>query len=399
MWYCTAGINHSPILMTRPDPRILISLFCLCLLQAPVSRAAALTRVSDLYSFEVVVANTSVAERTSGLEKGLEQVMVRVTGDKRIGTHPAAGGLFSQAENYLQKYGYDEREVLEPAEGEVEEGSDQPSPSGVFDAQQQVKKELLLRGRFEPAVLEKALRQAGLPVWDAKRPQILMLGTVEAEGESLPTTDETLQPILQDAAALRGLPLQLPGIEGMDARSIWKGDRFALDDAARAAGVDFVHWSRVSRQSAGADDAGWVVEAALYQQGELVREWYFNASSEEVALRRQVDELTDWVAGRYAVASQQGGRSVVGLYVSGVEDLSAYARVQALLAELGAVEKLELVAVSSRGLIYRITTRSDARQFENNLALNRRLVPEDASAQHSQAPIWLGEIELYYRLQ
>lgn len=374
------------------------------------AHAATVTQMTDLYSFEVIVADTSRAQRKTGLINGLEQVMVRITGDKRIGTHPAAAGLFGQAENFIQRYGYSKREVVEePANPEESVSPEEAEDSAVnthvepdvFAERKETRTEIVLSGRFEASTLDRALREGGLPVWDARRPLVLLLGSLEDGSDSHSFIHESLQPVLEDAAKLRGLPIRLPVEGGLDARSVWKGDRFAFEDAAQAAGVDYVQWSGISRQGKAEEESSlqWVVEAALYQKSELVREWYFNASSEEVALRRLVDELSDWMASRYAVVSRKGGSSVIGLHISGVDNTDDYARVQEILAEQGSIQKIELVALGSKTVIYRVTTRSDVRQFENSLGLTRQLVPGTPSEQHIQAPIWLGEIELHYRLK
>lgn len=376
----------------------------LILLAGPVlvlpALAAPVTRVTDLYQFEVVVANTSKAERKSGLVNALEQVMVRATGDKRIGTHPAAAGLFEQVEGFVQQYGYSTRPVVIENDADEETDNATPEDEAMFGPAKVVPMETVLSGRFEPAVLERALREAELPVWGVSRPQVLILSSIEDGAGHRSAFDETVQPVLESAASIRGLPLKISGEGGLDARSVWKGDRLALQDAAQAAGVDYVQWSRIAKQpAADASEAlAWVVEAALYQNGELAREWFFNASSEEVALRRLVDETADWMASRYAVVSRAGGSSVIGLHISGVKNLVDYVRVQEALGGQGALEKMEMVAVGHGTVIFRITTRSDPRQFEHGLKLTRRFVPASSMNQDMRAPIWLGELELFYQL-
>lgn len=377
----------------------LLILLPLLAFQTPAS-AQATAQVRDLYRFEVVVKSTRAAERKAGLVNGLEQVMVRVTGDKRIGTYPAAVELFGKVENFVQQYGYSQRRVEPP-----EEQTQDNATAEMFTGRKAVQMETVLSGRFEPVVLEKALRDAGLPVWDARRPRVLILHAIERGAATVEAETVEVDAVLESAAALRGLPIEMPADANLNARSIWKGDRFAMEDAAQAAGVDYVHWSRIVLEQEASADAeqgivqNWVVESALYQKGELVREWYFNASSEEVALRRMLDELTDWMADRYAVVSRSGGHSIIGLHVSGVDGVGDYARVLSMLGQQGALEKIELVAIGHQSLVFRVTTRSDPRQLQNNLGLTRLLVAASPSEQHMQAPIWLGELELYYRLQ
>lgn len=363
--------------------------------------AQSLTHFTDLYQFEVVVANTKKAERRAGLVNALEQVMVRVTGDKRIGTHPAAADIFAMVDSLVQQYGYSERpvQVVEESADVTDAGAD--NQGQMFEVPQEIRMETVLSGRFQPAVMERVLRDAELPVWDARRPIVLVLASIEDGAAFRAAHDETVQPVLQSAATLRGIPLKFSESGGLDARTVWKGDRLALEDAAQAAGVDYVQWSRISRQSddASADGLGWLVEAALYQNGELAREWIFSAVSEEIALRRLVDETANWMASRYAVVSRVGGSSVIGLHVSKVDNLTDYARVQKTLLDLGALEKIELVAVGKGTVIYRVTTHSDARQFEYALRLTRQLMASDAGDDPLQAPIWLGELELFYQLK
>lgn len=379
---------------------------CLGLLLPSFVLAESVERVTDLYGFEVVVLDSTAEARATGIQRGLIQVMIRVSGDKRIATHPAVAGLLSQADKYVQQYGYSER-VVEDESALIQVLNETPEQTAETEnaegeaalstmTEPALQKEMLLSGRFEASALQRALRAAGLPVWDARRPKVLMLNTIDIPSSEGEVDVTVLRQQLLTASRARGLPLSIPEEDGLNASTIWKGDRFALDDAARAAGVDYVHWSRISRQGS---EPGWVAEAALYQNGELVREWYFNAAEPSEAVERLVDETADWMAARYAVVNTAGGNSLVGLYVSGIDNVADYAALQKLLKRLGSLQKAELVALGKSTVIYRVTTRSDVRQLEHGLQLSRRLQPDNTASRDLRAPVWLGELELYYRFQ
>ena len=159
----------------RFTARLLI--LCLSLLSLP-SFAAAL---GNLYQVHEPVASQQPDERSAGLSRALQTLVLRLTGDPRAIQSGALAGYFKDPQQLISQYGY-------------ENG---PPLALVVD--------------FDPTSVNNALRQAGLPVWGANRPSLLAWWLNEsAAGSSLVGDSQEGAAPLNRAAQRRGLPLLLP---------------------------------------------------------------------------------------------------------------------------------------------------------------------------------------------
>ncbi|WP_043311461.1 DUF2066 domain-containing protein [Pseudomonas sp. ML96] len=156
--------------------RLSARLLALCL---PLFSLPALAEtVSGLYQVREAVTSQQPEERTAALNRALETLVLRLTGDAKAVQSPALQAVRQDPQQLVSQYVY-EGETL------------------VVD--------------FDPLTTENKLRQAGLPMWGANRPSILAWwlnsGT---EGASLVGDAQEASKPLQQAAQHRGLPVRLP---------------------------------------------------------------------------------------------------------------------------------------------------------------------------------------------
>lgn len=135
------------------------TLFSCWLLPLTVFVGLAHAQQDDFYSVRVAVEDQSAAARYEALQEGLRRVLVKITGNSRLDREvlPAAN---RELEDLVSEYLY--QPALEP----------EFHDTGVD-----------LVARFMPGAVDRIVRTAGLPVWPASRPRVLVwLVTDTADG-------------------------------------------------------------------------------------------------------------------------------------------------------------------------------------------------------------------------
>lgn len=317
--------------------RRLVLLLLVCV--APAVPAA---DVSDLYVGEAPVADQSRAEREEALETALGEVLVRITGDPDIARREAAADLLARAPDWVQRYGY----------------------------QQDDDGNLRLQAKFDSGAVERALREAGLPVWGRERPRTLVLLAVEGEADILSShaADELADAMLETARR-RGVPLVFPARDGAERRQLREADiRYgnldATGEAAQKYDASHVLVGRVGRV-----DGGWRGQWTLSQRGETVSEWTGGAADRERLFADATRRLADTYARRFAVYGGARADTVVAVAVDGVGALEEYARIGRYLRELTSVETAIPVLVDREAVVFRVQINGDPGVLERSIAL------------------------------
>lgn len=145
------------------------------------SLASHAERLTGLYQVRETVSSQSPEERTQATQKALETLVLRLTGDAKAVQNPALEAIRKDPQQIISQYGYD---VGPPQSLQVD---------------------------FDPMSTDRALRQAGLPLWGSNRPVLLSWWLNDSvEGASLVGDGQPVAEPLRRAAQHRGLPLRLP---------------------------------------------------------------------------------------------------------------------------------------------------------------------------------------------
>ncbi|MBA1230551.1 DUF2066 domain-containing protein [Pseudomonas viridiflava] len=170
--------------------------------------------VNNLYQVREPVNGQSPDERTRATQAAVETLVLRLTGDTKAAQGSALADLRKDPQQIISQYGY-------------EAG---PPETLLVD--------------FDPATTDRALRQAGLPIWGSNRPSILGWWLNDSvEGSNLVGDGQAAAEPLRRAAQHRGLPLRLPladlseqgigtakTLEGTDAAPLKQAsDRYGAD--------------------------------------------------------------------------------------------------------------------------------------------------------------------------
>jgi len=310
--------------------------------------------VPNLYQADVPVAEQSAAELRRAARAGLAEVLVRVSGQTDAERNPALASSYADAERYLVQYRYERNSVpgAQPWVARLSFAGDQS---------------------------ERLLRGAGLPVWSANRPAILVLLAFD-DGAGRGLVSEANHPelvtALREQARRRGLALHFPSAgadeQAMSVDDVWQLDTAKAQPALERYRADSLllgrlmqvgghwsgEWSLVSGEQNTAADAG----------GE-------NLSA---ALGPAFDKMTDALAAQYAIAASGAAPEGVLLRLSGINNFDDYAQALAYLQRQGAIKAVMPLQVSGDEVILRLRIVGSAEQLSRQLALDSRLQPQQA---------------------
>jgi hypothetical protein len=322
----------------RLIPRVLLA--CLSCVALPASAAP----VSDLYQVREAVAGQQPEERTAALSRALDTLVLRLTGSAEALQHPAVAALRKDPQQIVSQFGYEGERLLVD---------------------------------FDPLSTERSLRQAGLALWGANRPSILLWWFSDAsDGSRLIGDGQDAAAPFNQAAQHRGLPLRLPLADLTEQllavpENLTADEPAALREASERYAADAL-LAVVARESNGQWQAQW-------------RLWLGDAREQGSAQGADQAALADAIllavsqrlAPRFVVAP--GAATGLTVQVQGV-DLARYAELQRILEPFAA----QLRKVEGDSLTFSVN--ANAEQLRAQLGLARlQEVPVEAAS--TQAPV------------
>lgn len=336
---------------------------CLALLSLP-SFAAVL---NDLYQVREPVAAQTPEERSAGLSRAFDTLVVRLTGDGKAPGNPALASLRSDPQQIVSQYGY---EAGPP---------------------------LVLMVDFDPVSTERSLRQAGLPLWSANRPSILAWWlNSTSEGNSLVGDAQPSAAPLQRAAQHRGLPLRLPLADLNEqligtSENLQAGSPEALREASDRYAAD-----ALLAVDAHEDGGQWQAQWRLWL-GDSREQGSVQAADAHALADAVMLAVSERLAPRY-VAAPGSASGALTLQVQGA-DLTRYAELGRLLEPFDA----RLLEVSGDRLTYQVNANAEQLRAQLGLArLQETAAPQqpaaaaDGAAPSAQVPAPRSDV-LYFR--
>ena len=308
--------------------RFFRSLFVGCL--SLVSLASHADTVKGLYQVREPVTSQAPEERDQATQRALDTLVLRLTGDPKAAQSPGLAAIRKDPQQIISQYGFD----AGPPE--------------------------VLKVDFDPASTEQALRRAGLSLWGANRPSILVWWLNDStDGSSLVGDGQAAATPLRRAAQHRGLPLRLPladlseqlvatapNLEGTDAAPLRGASERYNADALLA-----VH----AREEGGQWQAKWHLWLGDQKEAGSVQGADQAAVADAVMLA-----VSQRLAPRFVVKPGASGEQL--LEVQGM-NLEHYAALGRLLEPFGA----RLQSVDGDRILYRV--RGSAEQLRSQLSL------------------------------
>ena len=323
--------------MSRAQSKaVFLTLLALLLVQRPLPAAP----VEDLYVAQVATAGLSGVPLDDAFARALDEVLVKVTGQRYSGGDPASRKALGPAGPLVRQY--------------------QPVQGGQ------------VRVSFDPVALRRRLDAVNLPVWADDRPRTLVLLPASPAMPGMPTggmlppgaaagadpARAAAQTVLATATA-RGVAVVL----ATDATALSAASADPLLDpaaTAAAAGADLLLVGR-RLPTAGQAAVRWTLA-----QGADRAEWQGD-------LADGVHGLADRLAARYATTATAARQ--LRLYVEGIDSFDAYGRLQSYLRGVGLIQSANLEQITGSTLVFGLAVRGDASQLGDAFALQRVLEP------------------------
>ncbi len=345
---------------------LLSSLTILC-------RSAEAAPIAGEFKATLALPNQSSQALKQVLPKALRQVLIKVSGNSDVSTLPMVKAELSQAQALIQSYSYSTRSQT--------------------DGQQQ----LMVQITFDRQGILRLLKNAGSAIWSGNRPLSLILISLQEQSKNEVLSSGSpndLTKALNRAAFRRGLPILLPMMDLQDQQWL-TGDvftHFAMN-AIQAEAQRYAASSVVAGQIKKSAKGQWQGQWLLLINGEPFR-WNSDGENPQAVVQAMVNKVADIMAARYAVLDNKRLQSTVLLAITGVMDLTDYAKVSHYLRKLPPVAQVAISDMKPNILLLKVTTAGGAQALTNALGDSRRLVvaPVPMSSQTHQA-------NLYYRWQ
>ncbi len=323
--------------------------------------------VDNLYQASAPVNSRDEQERAKLTPQLLQQVMLKVVGNKALLETAPLAPILSQAGQYMQQYEYRRNNIL---------GADLTEPD-----------QLALSVRFDPAAVNRAINELQLPVWGNNRPDILIWALVENNGDTAILGLETapvgvFQP-LSRAAEQRGLPILMPLMDLQDQAAlsiadIRQGNQAAVAAASERYGADIV-MTAVVNLNADAAQVQWRANGAGVSDS-----WQTQGNMQE-AFAAGMGHLADKLALQFAQLVDNGGEAQrLTMQIKDVLSYADFSRLMTYLDKLELISDIRVINLGEQQLDLDIAFRGSIDVLQRTLAVGSLLI-EDPQSDSNEA--------------
>lgn len=350
--------------------------------------AQAILKPSAYYKAYVPVRDQSQVERKRGAQRGLQQVLVRMTGSTDILRSTAIQKNVDSALRYAEGFQYRD---LDEYPGKL-----------VADSGYQ---ELLLVA-FTPSAVKRMISDGQFAFWPENRPEVLVWLVEDVQGHgkeflNLSSTRALVSDLVVHANAL-GVPLTFPLLDlddqlALSPQQAWDFDARALKEASLRYGVNAI---LVGRYTVTSRQEVWSTWEFFHLEDSS--SYDARSASTQEAAASALNPLAGYLAGQYSIAPR--GEAVSGdalvVSVSDVANFADYHRMNEYLEQLAVVGSFELNEIRRGQLWMKIRSEGGLKPFLNALTLDHRLSPLPTT---SMVPAWQqipkGSVDNPLRLQ
>lgn len=317
--------------------------------------------VNNLYQAEMPVSSRDEQERATLAPLLLRQVMLKVVGNEAMLASADLEPVLSQAEQFMQKYEYQRRNLV-----------------AVDLTQPDV---LSLKLSFDASAVNQAIQNLNLPVWGKIRPDVLTWIAVDIEGEQsllgLETAPVGMFKLVSKAADQRGLPVVMPLMDLQDQSAlrfsdISTADATAVKGASARYGTDVVlaAFITVKDDSASIDWQAW---------SDTVSEKWTTQGEPATAIEQGIAKLTDMLALSYSqFADNDGQQQRLKLQISNVMGYADFSRLMAYLNQLSLITDIRVNNLDQQQLDLDIAFNGSMDILQRTLAVGRLLTEESS---------------------
>ena len=341
---------------------ILTAASLLLVLLAVVPTASAVV-VTDLYDVEFPVPDQGRQVRNAVFTKGLEEVLIRVSGNRSVlkEIKPAS------ASAYVQQYSYQEK----PSDQERGDGSRlrTTEPAAVS---------YILKVQYNAGKIIKLLRDNGQPVWGEHRSEAVIWVAVRDGSNRYVLKDgdaSLIKAAVTQSANRRGLPViwpinDLEDQQRLDFTDIWAAFSGPVRAASKRYGKGPAIVGRLSWTG-----SEWKGDWSLFIES-ASQSWSLSGSDYNAVISEGIDLSADRIGGYYAVLERTDSTGPHLLVeINNVDSVQTYRKILKFLEDLAAVRQTNVVRLDEGSVVFRIDLRGDIDDFTRLVAIDRKLEP------------------------
>ncbi|MBV1915310.1 MAG: DUF2066 domain-containing protein [Pseudomonadales bacterium] len=312
------------------------------------------------------MTDQSSKTRRAAIRAGLEQVLIRVTGDTDIINKPGIREITRQPDKYLSQYRY---RLTTPPVSEESSTPTQPSLTPVR----------ILVIDFQQQAIENQLANQKIAIWPASRPRVLIWLTQEGQGgrewvrfKTNPIAKQQLETVLNK----RGLPSELPLLDLEDELNLPLGLAGGLiSDVIQSASMryqpDAVLAGRSYVSPNGEQQGNW-----LLIDGEKHLRFYTSSAAGNNQFESIIDQVANYFAAQYTRKTKNPDHPLkvgVDIHVLPLTGIGQYATFTRYLEGLSAVRDVYPILISEQYTVFHLNTDLSQDQFRSLIKLDKKL--------------------------
>lgn len=313
-----------------------------------------------IYNGSASIASQSDADRDSGLRAAFLQALIKASGDAGIAQDPSLPGVIANAPAMASHYTYSE--------------SVQPSASGEAGLALQIE------AQFDAAGVENALRALGRPLWGRERPTALVWLVIDNNGNKQIASafQQSALGALTATAQRRGLPIQLPRMDGTDLNRIdpvtlWEAPPATIIGASQRYNARLILVARLQKVG-----DRWTARYTLID-GLAFESWEAGAPATADLLAGAINGAVDRLSNRYAIDIGESALGPVTLWVEDVRSAADFAVVVGYLGKLATVTDVAPLAAEPGRLQLSMQLNAGLQRFRQTLSNDGVLAVESAA--------------------
>ncbi|CCO49442.1 conserved hypothetical protein [Vibrio nigripulchritudo SOn1] len=307
----------------------------------------ALTKV-DIFQSEVVLSAEEKAEDLAKAQ-GLEQVLIKASGQKDVASNPVIEKAMKSTSPYLSQISF-----------------------GNLDGQE------TLKVAFNPKQIQGLLTQAGLPYWSESRSSVLVWIVEEDRYERQIIWEQSgsnVTQLLNQFSDSRGLPVTVPvgdfdDVTGISAPEIWGAFVDPISKASQRYPADAVLVLRIQHLSSGRATVRWT----LFDQtpSQMIGSQQSPMSGQErgefsASLQQVVDQVSDYFAGKSAVQVSDVSTENVTVQFLEVKSSRDFFQLEALFKSLNSVASTEVLKIQGSEVTFKVHLLAPLVDFQREL--------------------------------
>lgn len=293
--------------------------------------------IPGLYESEVEVPDQSPESHKQGLANALQNVLIKLTGDRNVLGRQAVSEIIRQPEKYVQQYKYHNKPVFR-------------------ENQLTLEQQLYLWVSFNEQSLDQALRNFDIPQWGKVRPSTLVWLLVQdnQSRKFIGLEDEAgYTNILQNQAQSRGIALLHPLLDSQDMSILKDADIHGgfiepVTQASQRYSPDAILTGNVEHSDNGRWRAQWTLIS-----GQEQKNWITESETVETVLQDGINQLADVLAARYVQSVAYGGQeSGIDIIVNDINSFDQYSMVLKYLRTLNSVTNVNVKTIQTGSVTF-----------------------------------------------